>query len=68
MARNLITLQGMSPAEQRLLRHLVIAVILKLVVLTLLWWLFIREARVSVDADQLADRWSGMGTSQGASK
>jgi hypothetical protein len=42
--------------EKRLLRHLVIAVVVKLALLTTLWWLFVRDARVQVDADQTAAR------------
>jgi len=39
----------MSPADQRLMRHLVIAVAVKLVLLVGLWWAFVRDARVEVD-------------------
>ncbi len=46
----------MSPENDpsRLLRHLAIAVIVKLLVLTALWWLFIRDQRVPVDAERAA--------------
>jgi hypothetical protein len=44
----------MTRDEQRLLRHLVIAVTVKLALLTALWWLFVRDDRVHVDADQTA--------------
>jgi len=33
---------------------LVIAVMVKLALLTTLWWLFVRDARIQVDADQTA--------------
>ena len=56
----------MTPAERRLLRQLTIAVMIKLVVLSALWWMFIRDVRVSVDGDSLADRISGTTSSQGA--
>ncbi len=46
----------MSPSDKRLLRHLAIAVLIKLVLLTALWWLFIRDARVSVDVDDVAGK------------
>jgi hypothetical protein len=47
---------SMSPSDKRLLRHLAIAVLIKLVLLTALWWLFIRDARVSVDVDDVAGK------------
>ncbi len=58
----------MTPNDKRLLRHLIIAVLIKLVVLTTLWWLFIRDARVSVDSERVADKISGATSSQGATK
>ncbi len=42
--------------DDRLLRHLVLAVLLKLAVLVALWWAFVRDDRVAVDADQAAAR------------
>ena len=39
----------MNPGDQRLMRHLVIAVLVKLAVLAGLWWWFVRDARVEVD-------------------
>jgi hypothetical protein len=48
------TYQGMKAAQDRLVRHLVIAVALKLVVLTGLWWAFVRDERVGVNADRAA--------------
>ena len=44
----------MSVPPDRLLRHLVIAVALKLAVLVALWWAFVRDERVSVDVDRAA--------------
>jgi multidrug resistance efflux pump len=58
----------MTQAERRLLRHLVTAVLIKLVVLVLLWWAFVRDARVSVDTDRVAAQLGGQAISQGASK
>ena len=40
----------MNLADRRLVRHLAIAVVLKLAVLALLWQVFVRDARVPVDA------------------
>jgi hypothetical protein len=48
------TYWGMQAAQHRLVRHLVIAVALKLVVLTGLWGAFVRDERVAVDADRAA--------------
>lgn len=46
----------MKNPNKRLLHHLVIAVLIKLLVLTGLWWAFIRDAHVNVDADTIANR------------
>jgi len=51
---HLDTYQGMKATQDRLVRHLVIAVALKLVVLTGLWWAFVRDERLGVDADLAA--------------
>lgn len=59
---------SMNLPDQRLLRKLIIAVLIKLVVLTALWWLFIRDVRVSVDTDSVADRISGTNSTQGEPK
>ncbi len=48
------TYPGMKAAQDRLVRHLVIAVALKLAVLTALWWAFVRDERVGVDVDRAA--------------
>ncbi|MBK1687562.1 cytochrome oxidase putative small subunit CydP [Rubrivivax gelatinosus] len=47
---------GRAGADHRLLRHLALAVLVKLVLLAGLWWLFVRDARVDVDADTAALR------------
>lgn len=46
----------MKADPDRLVRHLAIAVALKLVVLGVLWWAFVRDDRVRVDADRAAAR------------
>lgn len=46
----------MTRDDQRLLRHLVMAVLVKLLILTALWWFFIRDHRVAVDADASAQQ------------
>ncbi|MEO6353543.1 MAG: cytochrome oxidase putative small subunit CydP [Burkholderiaceae bacterium] len=58
----------MTRNDQRLLRHLIIAVLIKLVVLTALWWVFVRDADVSVDTERVAEKISGAVSSQGVSK
>ena len=47
---------AMTRDERRLVRHLVTAVVVKLLLLTALWWLFVRDARVPVDPEQAARR------------
>lgn len=44
----------MKAARDPLVRHLAIAVALKLAVLSALWWAFVRDERVSVDIDRSA--------------
>lgn len=58
----------MTEDERRLLRHLVTAVLVKLVVLVALWFAFVRDARVSVDTDRVAAQIGRSAISQGASK
>lgn len=58
----------MTPSDRRLLRHLTTAVVIKLIVLTGLWWLFIRDAHVPVDTDRIEQHLGGVTSSQGASK
>lgn len=41
-----------------LIRHLTIFVMLKFVALFLLWWFFVKEERVHVDADSLFEKFS----------
>lgn len=57
----------MTDNEQRLIRHLIIAVLIKLIVLMVLWWVFFHDARVSVDADHVAEKISAV-PFQGVSK
>lgn len=48
------TYLGMKAAQDHLLRHLVIAVALKLAVLVGLWWAFVRDERVGIDVERAA--------------
>lgn len=58
----------MTPSDRRLLRHLVVAVLVKLVALLVLWLLFVRDARVPVDADAAARRVEPSFSHSGAAK
>jgi hypothetical protein len=58
----------MTRDEQRLLRHLAIAVLIKLIVLTALWWAYVRNAGVSVTAEDVAVQVGMSIPSQGVSK
>ncbi|HEX5784370.1 MAG TPA: hypothetical protein VFY35_06545 [Burkholderiaceae bacterium] len=40
-----------------LLRHIGVVLVVKLLVLTALWWAFVRDQRVQVQADQPALPW-----------
>jgi hypothetical protein len=40
--------------DRRLFRHLGVAVLAKLVVLVALWWVFVRDVRMQVDAPTAA--------------
>lgn len=40
--------------DRKLLRELVVVVLLKLIVLIALWFAFVRDQRVSVDAERVA--------------
>lgn len=51
---HLDTCRGMKATQDHLVRHLVIAIALKLVVLTGLWWAFVRDEKVGVDANRAA--------------
>lgn len=55
----------MKSARDPLVRHLAIAVALKLAVLSALWWAFIRDERVGVDIDRAAAHLGAPGTPVG---
>ncbi|NMM38016.1 MAG: hypothetical protein HHJ09_10935 [Glaciimonas sp.] len=58
----------MTRDNKRLFRHLTIAVLIKLVVLSVLWWVFVRDAHVDVDSERVAEKINGAVSSQGVSK
>jgi hypothetical protein len=55
----------MTRDERRLRRHLVTAVLVKLALLAVLWFMFVRGERVDVDADQAAGRLGSSASPQG---
>ncbi|NMV37459.1 cytochrome oxidase putative small subunit CydP [Ralstonia insidiosa] len=55
----------MSPNDRRLARHLFVAVTIKVVVLGALWWVFVRDHQVPVDAERAADRFGVTTPAQG---
>lgn len=48
----------MKHEEQNLVRHLAIAIVIKIMLLIALWFIFIRDARVHLDADQVVQKFS----------
>ncbi len=58
----------MTDNDKRLLRHLVLAVLIKLAAVMALWWMFVRDARVEVDAERAGARVVGAISTQGAIK
>lgn len=44
----------MTPADKTLVKKLAVVLALKLVVLTALWWGFVREQSTTMDADRVA--------------
>lgn len=49
----------MNFQDRTLVRKLVIALVIKLAVLTALWWFFVRDQRVPVDVDAAASQMLG---------
>jgi hypothetical protein len=54
-----------SPNDRRLARHLFVAVTIKVAVLAVLWWVFVRDHQVPVDAERAADRFGVTTSAQG---
>ena len=46
--------QLMNPRDRNLARKIALVMLLKLALLLALWWSFVREQRVTVDADKVA--------------
>jgi hypothetical protein len=46
----------MKPHDDKLVRHLIIFVLLKLCALVVLWWLFVKDAKVNVNADSAFEK------------
>jgi hypothetical protein len=58
----------MKSDPSRLVHHLAAAIVLKLAVLMLLWWFFVRDAQVPVDAEQTAAHIGATPPTQGATR
>jgi len=58
----------MNRKSRRLRLHLAITVLFKLVALILIWWFFIRQDAVDLNADLMASHLSIPAISQGVSK
>ena len=46
----------MNPTDRRLVREITLVIVLKLILITALWWAFIRDAKVAVDPGARATR------------
>ncbi|MEY4317408.1 MAG: hypothetical protein RI902_1216 [Pseudomonadota bacterium] len=46
----------MKTPDDKLVRHLIIFVLLKLCALAILWWLFVKDAKVNVNADSVFEK------------
>lgn len=46
----------MNPTDRRLIREITLVIVLKLILITALWWAFIRDAKVAVDPGAMATR------------
>lgn len=51
--------------DRKLRDHLVVVVVVKLLVLALLWWAFVRDARVEADSASVAHVLTGAVSQQG---
>jgi multidrug resistance efflux pump len=45
-----------SSNDRRFVRHLLVVVAIKVALLGALWWMFVRDQHVAVDAERAADR------------
>ena len=44
----------MHPTDRRLVREITLVIVLKLILITALWWAFVRDAKVAVDPGAMA--------------
>ena len=44
----------MNPTDRRLVREITLVIVLKLILITALWWAFIHDAKVAVDPGAMA--------------
>jgi hypothetical protein len=49
----------MNPLDRALVRKLAVVLVIKLAVLTGLWWVFVRDQRVAVDTGSAASQMLG---------
>lgn len=57
-----------TPRRSHLLRDIGVVLVIKLLVLAALWWAFVRDQRVEVQADQPALPWLAADTPSAESK
>lgn len=57
-----------APRRSHLLRDIGVVLVVKLLVLAALWWFFVRDQRVEVQADQPALPWLAPATPSAESK
>lgn len=55
----------MKMNDRRLLRNLALAILIKLLLLSALWWMFVRDQRVQVDAAAMTASFAGAADKQG---
>ncbi|MGQ9723834.1 MAG: cytochrome oxidase putative small subunit CydP [Tepidimonas sp.] len=58
----------MNPLDQTLVRKLAIVLVIKLAVLVGLWWVFVREYRVTPQESSVATQLLGSGNSESKEK
>ncbi len=58
----------MTRQEHRLLRHLFLAVLIKLTILVGLWWIFLRDVGVTVDTERTITRFDASAQPNGTSR
>ena len=52
----------------RLMRHLTVVIVVKILLLTALWWAFFRDAQAPVDSERVAEHFTQSTSTSGASQ